>query len=61
MRQEIEHNFHKYLLSRNPGGVQASASRPPEFNEKLLVTYFLGGMCASASIGWCRIQNNILA
>jgi hypothetical protein len=29
MRQDIEHNSHKYL-SNTPGGVQASASQPPD-------------------------------
>ena len=54
MRQDIEHNPHKYL-SNTPGGVQAFASQPPE---KLAVFLSSGGMlCVSASFGWCRTQN----
>jgi len=56
-----ERNPHKYL-SNTPGGVQASASQPPDPHWKLLLLYSPGGvLCVSASVGWCRTQNNILS
>ena len=58
---KIEHNPHNYL-SNTFGDVQGYASQPPDNSlESLSPFYFQGGMlCASASIVWCRTQNNIL-
>ena len=62
-RDIIEHNSQKYLpVSKTP--VVVCRPLPPNHlipTEKLLVLYSPGGMlCVSASVGWCRTQNNIL-
>jgi len=57
MRGDIDYKPHKYM-SNTPGGVQASASQPPD-------PHFIyspdGMLCVFASIEWCRTQNNILS
>ena len=60
MRREIQYNPHKYL-SRTPGGVQDSASQPLDPTENISYIILQVGCCVSASIGWCRTQNNIHA
>jgi len=47
MRRDIEHNPHKYL-GNNPGGVQASASQPPDPHWKASLIFILQvGYCVS--------------
>jgi len=59
MRRDIEHNPQKYLSN--------TACRPLPPNHLIpteSLPHFLsrcGMLCVSASIGWCRTQNNILS
>jgi hypothetical protein len=45
MRQDIEHNPYKYP-SYTPGGVQASASQPPDPHRKT-------SLICTLQVGWC--------